>query len=115
MFKPQVIDKLTEIFPAQLGDLIPKYEDIPEEYIHSYGGSDHMKKMRRLFGDCFYYGLTELNLIPQEEIDKDIAWRHVRCVMASFEPKHEHKEAACVYMLSEWFKDATWKSKPRTW
>ena len=110
MFKPAEIDAATAAFPDMLGELIPKYEDIPEEYKKSYSKDKHIEKMKKLFNVSFFLGLKSLTLVPNEGIDKDKAWQHIRCIMGSFEPKHEHKEAACVYMLSEWFKDAEWEN-----
>lgn len=31
------------------------------------------------------------------------AVRAIRAILVSYEPKHEHKIAACAYLLSEWF------------
>lgn len=113
MFKPMDIDEATAAFPAGLGILIPKYEDIPEVYRENFSTDKHIEKMRKLFNTCFFKGLKNLTLVPNEGISEYKAWRHVRCIMGSFEPKHEHKEAACVYMLSEWFKDATWEDSTK--
>ena len=106
MFKPMTIDSVKSIF-----EYMPKMEDIPEECKLSYGGSEHVQKMRKLFSDWFYCGLKSLEFMPKKEIDKDKAVRHIRSVMGSFEPRHEDKTAACVYMLSEWFEDITWVAK----
>ena len=53
----------------------------------------------------FYLGAKDLKFIPKEGIDPVMAWRHVRCVMGSFEPQHRHKVAACAYLMSLWFED----------
>ena len=36
-------------------------------------------------------------------VDKTKALAAIRAVLGSFEPAHEEKEAACAFMLSEWF------------
>jgi hypothetical protein len=36
-------------------------------------------------------------------VDTSKAINAIGCVLRSFAPKHEHKIAACGYMLSEWF------------
>lgn len=36
-------------------------------------------------------------------VDATKALSAIKAVLGSFEPKHEHKEVACAYMLSEWF------------
>lgn len=39
----------------------------------------------------------------KEGVDATKALSAIKAVLSSFEPNHEHKEAACAYMLSEWF------------
>jgi hypothetical protein len=50
---------------------------------------------------------------PKEGVDVDKALRHIQAIMRSYQPKHEHKEAAVAYLLSQWFDDVTWTPKPR--
>jgi len=40
-----------------------------------------------------------------EGVDGGLAIRHLQVIQASFEPKHEHKEAAVAYLASPWFTD----------
>lgn len=40
---------------------------------------------------------------PKPGINAQDAFRHIRDVMGSFEPKHEHKIAGCAYLMSIWF------------
>jgi len=42
--------------------------------------------------------------MPNDGIDQNKALRHIKAILGSFEPKHEHKEAAAAYLLSLWFK-----------
>ncbi len=44
-------------------------------------------------------------------VDTTKALRAIKAVLGSFQPKHEHKEAACAYMLSEWFEKSDAKAK----
>jgi hypothetical protein len=62
----------------------------------------------RLVSDRFFLGLKDVKLIPKEGIDPDAAWRHVSTIIGSWEPKHEHKEAAAAWLLARWFESATW-------
>ncbi len=105
------LDPISATFGAAdvpLSKLLPAYNDIPEEFRRG------RTKWNRLFSDWFFGGLEKLELIPHEGIDKNRALIHIRAVMGSFEPKHEHKEAGVSYLLSQWFTDAsTWKVKPR--
>ena len=107
MFPIQEIDDVMLAFPANVMNLMPKYEDIPEEF--KRGGT----KWNRLFYEWFFNGLESLELKPKDGVDTQKATRHIRAVMTSFQPKHEHKSAAVAFLLSEWFKDAKWKAKEK--
>lgn len=102
-------DKLTAIdqaFPASVKALMPPYGDIPDEFKNS-----PRNKWVRVFSDLFYSGATNLQWIAKDGIDQKAAVRHLRTVMGSYEPKHEHKEAACAYLMSLWFDDITYTRK----
>ena len=90
-------------FPARVAHLMPAYADIPKEF------KVDSTKWNQLVTDWFFSGLTNLALTPKDGVDKTKALRHLKCILGSFEPKHEHKEAAVAYLLSEWFSDATWE------
>jgi hypothetical protein len=83
---------------------LPDYAAIPAEF-KRHGGT----KWNKLMSDWFYSGLKSLRLAPNEGVDKDAALKHVRAIMASFEPKHEHKEAGVAYLMSQYFADAEWE------
>lgn len=96
--QPTEIDQITMVFPATVRHLMPVYAEIREEYDRGNKWSN------RLFSDWFYCGIKSTDgLVPREGIDKSKALRHIRAVMGSFEPKHEHKEAACAYLFDKWF------------
>ena len=82
---------------GDIATLMPPMADIPEAFTR------HSNPWVRLFVDWFYLGLDRMTAVPKDGIDKDRALRHIMCVMRSFEPKHEHKTAACAYLLSQWF------------
>jgi hypothetical protein len=107
MFPVAEIDDVTAAFPADVGSLMPPYADIPREFKHG------RTKWNRLFSDMFYFGLSSLQLAPRDGIDKQKAWRHIRTISQSFQPAHEHKEAAVAYLLDQWFEDATWTRAER--
>jgi len=106
MFPIQEIDDATLAFPATVLHLMPKMEDIPEVRNRS--------KWNELFADWFYCGLEKLELKPKEGVDKDKALRHIGAIMGSFQPKHEDKEAAVVFLFAEWFEEATWTNKAKS-
>ncbi len=103
---PQEIDDIQMAFPAGIMHLMPKMEDIPEEF--RAGGHT---KWNRFFNDMFFSRIEDLEFDGKEGIDAETAWRHIRCISGSFEPKHEHKEAAVAYLMSLWFEDVRWTKK----
>lgn len=76
---------------------MPKYETVPAEFKNS--GNPYV----RFISNWFFRGVDITHLTPQDGVDKTKALRAIKAVIGSFAPKHEHKMAACAYMLSEWF------------
>lgn len=83
-------------------DYLPKWEDIPAEFkVGSYRWCLFISKL-------FYVGIKKEEfdaLVPRKGIDKTKAFSAMRCCLMSFEPKHEHKEAGCAYLMNQWFED----------
>jgi hypothetical protein len=94
--QPQKISDADAAFPAKVKHLMPKYEEIPEEFKNIYGewGAWQAK--------WFYNGLERMP-IPKPGIDINKAMRHLTAIQRSYEPKHEHKQAAVAYLASKWF------------
>lgn len=103
MMAPHPVDDVLLAFPANVEHLMPDLKEIPEEYWHWTASWSC-----RLFTDVFFKGVKEIRLYPREGIDPDLAWRHIRAIMGTFSIKHEHKEAACRYLMDQWFSDAMW-------
>ncbi len=95
--EPVVVEDVLIAFPASVKHLMPEHDSIPEEFKNSYGN-----KWVQLQRDWFYNGLNG-KFVPKEGIDLNLALRHLSCIQGSFEPKHEHKEAAVAYLMSLWF------------
>jgi hypothetical protein len=84
--------------------LMPAYGDIPEQFRNG------KSKWIGFQQQWFYFGAKKEGLIAKKGIDLDVALRHLAAIQASFEPKHEHKEAAVAYLASLWLDDSsTWK------
>lgn len=94
--KPQQIDDVSLAFPASVKDLMPAYTEIPAE---SRRQSNPWVKWQQ---EWFFSGLKRYP-VPKEGIDRKAAMRHLNTIQGSFEPKHEHKEAAVAYLASLWF------------
>lgn len=94
--KPQEVADAEIAFPANVSKLLPSRDEIPEEF---WRGNT---KWNKIVGQWFFCGLKG-SLEPKKGIDKDAAMRHLRVVLGSWEPKHEHKESGVAYLMSLWF------------
>lgn len=104
MFPVQAVTDVQVAYPAKVKDLMP-----PKRLLVGFVPD---LKWQRLFSDWYFGGLTHLEIVPREGIDTYKALRHIRCIMRSFEPKHEDKTDAVVFLMQEWFLDATWTMRP---
>jgi hypothetical protein len=95
----EVMDVSKMGFAGNVEKLMPKFEDIPEQF------KRNGNKWVDLVSHWFYKGLKGATFSPKEGIDQQLALKHVAAIMRSWEPKHEHKEAACAYLMSEFFND----------
>lgn len=85
---------------------MPAMSDIPDTFC-GYGNP-----YRRAVSTWFFAGAKREDrtltvggkrFTARPGIDARAAIAAIRSVLGSFQPSHEHKEAACAYMLSEWF------------
>jgi hypothetical protein len=91
------------------GDIkhMPKFETLPAEfkdfYHHPFCGA---------IEDWFACGATkakdgikigDATYTAKDGVNAHDALAAIKAVLASWEPKHEHKIAACGFMLHEWF------------
>lgn len=101
-FTPQSVTTLDLAFGGDMKKLMPK--NVPPEFMNG------QTQGNKFFSDMFYCGLKNAKLIPQDGIDAREAVAHIRAIAGSFDPKHEHKEAAVAYLFSIWFKpESTWE------
>lgn len=100
---PQPVDDLRIAFPAGVTDLMPRHEDIPEDFRRDRGEARPWIKFQLKW---FFSGLPAgTKFSARSGIDRDAALRHLKAIQGSFEPKHEHKEAAVAYLASLWFEE----------
>jgi hypothetical protein len=101
---PQEVDEVFFAFPANVIDvLIPKEEEIPEEFRDNWHRDSHY--WCKIVNDWFAGALGEdFGLYPKEGIDAQKAGRHCNAALRSFQPSHEHKIAGVAYLMSLWFK-----------
>ncbi len=104
MFAIADLTPVEAAFPTRVDHLMPKYEDIPKEFRNW----NRPHKWNKVVSDWFYCGLKNAQWKPKEGVDTKKALIHIRSVLGSWEPKHEHKEAGVAFLLNEWFDDVTY-------
>lgn len=99
--QPHDIDDATMAFPADVSHLMPKFEDIPDQF-RMMKPNPYVQFQER----WFFEGLSESS-IPDAKagIDQGKALRHLAAIQRSFQPKHEHKVAAVAYLASLWLEE----------
>lgn len=102
-FEVQKVTNLDVAFGCRAMDLMPPYADIPDTFKH---GST---KWNKLMNDWFFCGLSKLDITPKNGINITKAKAHLKAILSSFEPPHEHKEAGVAFLMDQWFDDATWE------
>lgn len=105
--KPTPINDATLAFPANAEtDLMPPYQECLDG-LDGLSDKDR-KKWIEFQRSWFYSGLSEKTEFHcKEGIDGETAYRHLRAVQGSYQPKHQHKEAAVAYLCSLWFTKIT--------
>ena len=84
-----------------MADQIPPKDKIPKEF----WDLDMDNKWYNFISTWFYSGCDGNRLVPKEGVDTTEALRAIKSIIGSFSPSHEHKFAACSFLLSEWFSD----------
>lgn len=97
--KPTDVSDVDIAFPGNVMHLMPPYEVVKESN----------KRFKPLFSAWFFSGIKIVSMNPRDGIDEKKALRHIKAIMGSFEPQHEHKEAAVCFLLDKWFEDIQWE------
>lgn len=105
MFEIKEVSDLDMVYGGNIEELLPPMQDIPNDF-----GILKDNKWSKFISDWFFCGVEVLSLAPKEGVDTTKAIRHIRAILSSFEPKHEHKEAGCAYLMSLWFDDVQYKA-----
>lgn len=85
--------------PDRLKSFMP--ESIPEEF------RNPLNKWNRLFNAWFFYGLVNPVFKPKPVVGGTQALRHIHAIMSSDLLDQLDKEAACAYLLHDWFEVVT--------
>ena len=103
MFPIADVTDVDMAFGGTISTLMPTYKDLPEQFRRHNG-----TKWHQLVSDWLFSGVKDLKLTTRPGVDERKALRHIRAILVSFEPKHEHKEGGIAYLLDQWFSDGTW-------
>lgn len=79
---------------------LPPMSQIPEEF------KRRDNPYAEFVSKWFFGGRTQddmNHLVAKPGIDRRKAIAAIAAALSSFEPKHEHKQAGCAFLLSEWF------------
>jgi len=101
---PVKVTQLDLAFPARALPLMPPMDAIPAEF-RGTGSTPASAKWRQFQTTWFFKGLAGVQFGRKEGIDAETALRHLQVIQGSYEPKHEHKQAAVAYLASLWFTD----------
>lgn len=102
--KPIKVNDVDTAFGGNMNELLPPMAEIPEEFKRSN------TKWNKVVNDWIFSGLYDCKWTPKEGINSSEALRHVQSILVSFDPKHEHKEAGCAYLLSCFFEEVEYKT-----
>lgn len=93
----RAFNALDAAFGADLRDY-PPYDSIPQEF--RYGHT----KFNDAVGTLFFEGgkLDDFGLKIKDGVDRVQFYATLKSLLHSFAPPHQHKEAACAWMLSEY-------------
>lgn len=94
---PIEISDVDFAFPARALEWMPALDEIPVEF------REGLTLWNKAADRIFYGSMEGIELEPKEGIDPYKAGRHIMAIMRSYAPKHEHKIAACAYLMSRFF------------
>ncbi len=100
--QPSPVSEAEVTAGGRLDVLLPAYETVPEEFRRE------RDPFTPLVHQWFFRGLNPEALHARRGINADAAWRHLRAIMASWDPgiarpQHVHKIVGVAYLMSLWF------------
>ncbi len=86
---------------------LPAYDDLPDDFKRNRS-NPYCAAIRHWFfngagGSPEKLEVNGKTFTPKPGVEGFKAIAAINAAMKSFEPKHEHKEAGCAFMLAEWF------------
>ncbi len=95
--KDRFIKPHTNSHTVCVGELLPRYNSIPDVY------KNDRNPYVKLTHTWFFSGLKGSELKVKDGINRSFALAHCSEILRSFEPSHEHKISAIAYLMSLWF------------
>lgn len=95
--QPTRLSDADVLFPGKVSHLMPAYTDIADDF------KGWHSPWNRFASHWFFLGMADAKFTPKPGVAMADALRHLRSIISSFEPSHEHKEAAVGYLASLWF------------
>lgn len=95
--QPQEVNDIALAFGGDMKTLLPSYATIPDEFKRD---RNEWVEFQRTW---FFRGVKKSALTARPDVDSEKAFRHLSAIQGSWEPKHEHKEAAVAWLASRWF------------
>lgn len=97
-YEPQETSEVDRAFPAHFERLMPAPEAIPEPFW----------TRRATYSGLTMHAMTTgwtatAQFAPREGVDAEKAFWHLQCIIGSYGPKHQHKEAAVNFLAARWF------------
>lgn len=77
--------------------LMPTWVQIPPEFRHG------KTPWNQFAAEWFFRGFSQWPFQPKPGIDHKAAVSQLNTIQRSFDPQHEHKDAAVAYLLSLWY------------
>lgn len=96
---PQVVTDAEIAFGGNIDDLLPPLSYIPKEF------SDGWTKWHQLAEDLFFGRPLKGTISERDGVDSSLAARHIRAVLNSYKPGHDHKISGAAFLLSKFFED----------
>jgi hypothetical protein len=97
---PKPVQDLELAFGGNMKELLPAISEIPQEFYRDKTSWNHF------VDKWFFNGLPSETVFQcKNGVDGNMAIRHLRAIMCSFEPKHEHKTGGVAWLASLWFDD----------
>lgn len=93
--KPAVLQTSVVSFPDSIEHLVPKFEDIPDEF------KDPMGPWMQFYQYWQWPGFSEQPLV-KKGLNSLQVWRHLSVINRSIELRRDHKSAAFAYLASKW-------------